>query len=56
MKDRDELVNGERLGSDTVREWSFPGDSGLIFRLKTWTVPLSLETASHSAEEENARL
>lgn len=56
MKDKDELVDGERLGSEMVLEWSFPGDSELTFRPKTWTVPLSLETASHSAEEENARL
>lgn len=28
----------------------------LIFKLKTWTVPLSLDTASHFAVEENARL
>ncbi|KAB5569426.1 hypothetical protein DKX38_003225 [Salix brachista] len=31
---------------------SIPGDPGLILRLKTWTVPLSLETASHWAVEE----
>lgn len=57
IKERDELDDGRaRLGSETSRELSFPGDPELSFRLKTWTVPLSLETASHCAEEENARL
>lgn len=35
---------------------SIPKDPESNFRPKTWTVPLSLETASHWAVEEKARL
>lgn len=52
MKDRDDVGN---VGSDVLRG-SLPADPELTLRLKTWTVPLSLETASHWAFEEKARL
>lgn len=57
MKERDEPDGtGERLGSDEFRETSATGDPALTLRPKTWIVPLSLETASHSAVGENAKL
>lgn len=57
MKEREEFDDETaRLGSDAVREFSFPEDPEFTLRLKTWTVPLSLETASHWAVEENAKL
>lgn len=52
MKDRDDVGN---VGSDVLRG-SLLADPELTLRLKTWTVPLSLETASHWAFEEKARL
>ena len=56
MKERDEMA--DELGGlvDGLRDLSFPKDPESTFRLKTWTVPLSLETASHWALEEKARL
>lgn len=57
MKERDEMPDGlGRLISDVLRDLSLPKDPESTFRLKTWTVPLSLETASHWAVEEKARL
>ena len=47
---------GDVTGSDALCDLSIPGDPALILRLKTWTVPLSLETANHWAFEENAKL
>lgn len=48
MNERDEVGDEtERLASDAVRWLSFTGDPEFTLRLKTWTVPLSLETASH---------
>lgn len=46
----------EPLISDVLHDPSFPKDPESTFTLKTWTVPLSLETASHWAVEEKARL
>lgn len=43
------------LESGVFHNLSAAGDPGIL-RLKTWTVPLSLETASHWAVEENAKL
>lgn len=56
-KESDEFddVTG-RFGSEAVCDVSFPGDLELTLRPKTWTVPLSLDTASHWAVEEKARL
>lgn len=57
MKERDVLdCVTARFGSDALRGLSFPADAELTLRLKTWTVPLSLETANHWAVEENAKL
>lgn len=57
MKERDETADGtERFGSDELRDLSLPNDPDSTFRLKTCTVPLSLETASHWALEEKATL
>jgi hypothetical protein len=57
MNERDELdCVTARFESDAVRDFSFPADAELTLRLKTWTVPLSLETANHWAVEENAKL
>ena len=47
---------GDVTRSDALSDLSIPGDPALILRLKTWTVPLSLETANHWAFEENAKL
>lgn len=56
MKERDEFDDETaRFGSDALRGFSFE-DPELTLRLKTWTVPLSLETANHWAVEENAKL
>lgn len=43
-----------RLGSVATGGLSLPRFPKLALRPKTWTVPLSLETASHWAFEENA--
>lgn len=57
MKERDETADGtERFGSDELRDLSLPNDPDSTFRLKTCTVPLSLEIASHWALEEKATL
>lgn len=57
MKERCETAAGvEGFGSIELHVLSIPIDLESTFRLKTWTVPLSLETASHCAVEENARL
>lgn len=56
MKERDEVGDEAKLGSDEVCFLSALKDPVLTLRLKTWTVPLSLETASHWAFEEKARL
>lgn len=57
IKERDERAGGfDRLDSGALRDLSIPKDPESTLRLKTWTVPLSLETASHCAVEENARL
>lgn len=57
MKESDEVDDATaRLELDAPRDLSFPGDAKLTLRLKTWTVPLSLETTSHCAVEENAIL
>lgn len=56
MKDRDEFDDEVTILESEEIRISFPLDPELTFRLKTWTVPLSLETASHWAVEENARL
>lgn len=56
-KERDEFDDVvARLPLNELRDLSFPEEPELTLRLKTWTVPLSLETASHSAAEENAKL
>ena len=47
---------GDVTGLDALSELSVPGNLALFLRLKTWTVPLSLETANHWAFEENAKL
>lgn len=44
------------LISDVLLDPSFPKDPESTFTLKTWTVPLSLETANHWAVEAKARL
>ena len=46
----------ERVSSAAIRGVSLTWEPELTLRPKTWTVPLSLETASHSALEEKARL
>lgn len=57
IKERDELDDdAEALASDGDRACSIPGDPELTLRLKTCTVPLSLETASHCALGEKAKL
>lgn len=56
MKERDEVGDVATPGSAALLGLSFLGDPELTLRLKTWTVPLSLETASHCAFEEKARL
>lgn len=57
MKERERMADGlVRLGSDVFRGLSFPSVPESAFKLKTWTVPLSLETANHWAVEEKARL
>lgn len=57
MKDRDEVDDvTARLGLEKLSNLSLPRFPKLDFRLKTWTVPLSLETANHWAVGENARL
>ena len=56
-KDKEEAGDvTARLCSFVLCDLSITGDPGLILRLKTWTVPLSLETTSHWAVEENAKL
>lgn len=57
MNARGEL-DGETAASewDLLFDFSCSGGLELALRLKTWTVPLSLETASHWAVEENATL
>jgi hypothetical protein len=57
MKERDEL-DGAMVASelDEPCDFSFSGTLELTLRPKTWTVPLSLETAYHRAVEENAKL
>lgn len=57
MKERCETADGVvALVSVGSRDLSTPRDPDSTFRLKTCTVPLSLETASHWAVEEKARL
>lgn len=57
IKERDELDDDtEALASDGDRACSIPGDPELTLRLKTCTVPLSLETDSHCALGEKAKL
>lgn len=57
MKERDEPDDvTARLASDPPRDLSFPKDPKLTLSPNTWTVPLSLDTASHWAFEENAIL
>ena len=57
MKERCETAVGDALfGSAAPRDLSLPKDPESTFRLKTCTVPLSLDTASHWADEEKARL
>ena len=46
----------ERGDLDELLDLSSPKATESTLRLKTWTVPLSLETASHWAVEEKARL
>ena len=57
MKERDEL-DGVTAASelDELCVFSSSGMLECFLRLNTWTVPLSLETASHWAVEENAKL
>jgi len=57
MKEREEL-DGVMAASelDELCDFSCSGMLELTLRLNTWTVPLSLETASHWAVEENAKL
>lgn len=57
MKERDEL-EGVMAVSELDGFWGFSSSEmlELTLRLNTWTVPLSLETASHRAVEENAKL
>lgn len=48
MKERDEMPEGlGGLISDALHDLLFAKDPESTFRLKTWTVPLSLETANH---------
>ena len=57
MNESDELddaTTGFEL--DAPGDLSLPGDDTLTLRLKTWTVPLSLETANQCAVGENAIL
>lgn len=54
-KDRGELEAGTFV-SGAGRGLSFPVNPKLILRLNKWTVPLSLETASHCMFSEKARL
>ena len=57
MKERDKPDDATaRLASDAPWDLSFPKDPELTLSPKTWTVPLSLDTASHWAVEENAIL
>ena len=57
IKESDETAGGvDRVGSGALRVRSIPNDAESTLRLKTWTVPLSLERASHCAVEEKARL
>lgn len=57
MKERCETGDGvDKCGSGVLCVLSMPIDPESTFRLKTWTVPLSLETANHWAVEEKARL
>lgn len=57
IKERDERPGGvESFDSGALRDLSIAKDPESTLRLKTWTVPLSLETASHCAVEEKARL
>lgn len=55
INDRDELAAGI-FGSDEGQGLSFPVNPKLTLRLNTWTVPLSLETASHCMFSEKAKL
>lgn len=57
INERDEFddVTAE-LDADALPEASLPVDPELTLRPKTWTVPLSLETASHCAVDEKAKL
>lgn len=57
MKESDEIMEeGDPWFSDVLCNLSLFSVPKSAFRLKTWTVPLSLETASHWAVEEKARL
>lgn len=48
MKERCETGDGvDKCGSGVLCVLSMPIDPESTFRLKTWTVPLSLETANH---------
>lgn len=57
MKERWDTADGDvAFDSDAPLGLSTPKAAESTFRLNTWTVPLSLETASHCAVEEKARL
>lgn len=55
IKEKEE--RGNVTGPDSICGLSLvPADPALVLRQKTWMVPLSLETANHSASEEKAKL
>lgn len=57
INERDKAADGLiGLDSDVVCDLSCPNNPESTFRLNTWTVPLSLETANHWAVGEKARL
>lgn len=56
MNDRCETADVVDVFDFPLCDLSVPNDPESNLRPKTWTVPLSLETASHWADEEKAKL